>query len=103
MSCNARTIAPASWPFSHPAAHANRLRDRRHVGIGRYAHTYENTAIVATALDKNRRLCFLGQRCRRLIPAARPEAHLKPPYASIACGLIRFVTRIAISFDTLVV
>ena len=103
MSCKARTIAPALWPLFAPAAHANRLRDRRHVGIGRYAHTYENTAIVATALDKNRRLCFLGQRCRRLIPAARREAHLKSRYASIACGLIRFVTRIGIALDKLVV
>src|SRR5215472_13744279 len=75
----------------------------RHVSIGRHAHTYEDAAIVATTLDGNPRLRVLVQRCGRLVPAAWREAHLESRYSSIACSLIRLVTRIGKTLDKLVV
>src|SRR5215469_12553855 len=88
-------------PFSYAVAPANPRRDSK--SIGRHAHTYEDTAIVATTLDGNPRLHVLVQRCGRLVPAAWREAHLESRYSSIACSFIRLVTRIGKALDKLVV
>jgi hypothetical protein len=103
VSQRAHHCAGVVAPFRTPRHMQIDYRTGRLVGISRHAHIYENTAIIATALDINARLCVLGQRCRCLVPAGWGEAHLKSRYTSIARSFIRLITRIGIAVDKLVV
>jgi hypothetical protein len=69
VSQRAHHCAGVVAPFRTPRHMQIDYRTGRLVGISRHAHIYENTAIIATALDINARLCVLGQRCRCLVPA----------------------------------
>jgi hypothetical protein len=103
VSQRAHHCAGVVAPFRTPRHMQIDYRTGRLVGISRHAHIYEDTAIIATALDINARLCVLGQRCRCLVPAGWGEAHLKSRYTSIARSFIRPITRIGIAVDKLVV